>query len=146
MEKIYEKRKMVILDDAITPKIYYAHHRWKYGTQIEAYELDLIIFNPSEHLDVKGRSEEDIMRDCLAAVKDADVVIFSSMDGVIGKGVYDELMYAIENDKPILYIFYDHLIGLDVLNVCVHYDPSNGERTYALVRFDESDATIYMRN
>lgn len=105
-----------------------------------------IIFNPSENLDVEGRSEEDIMRDCLAAVKDADVIIFSSMDGVIGKGVYDELMYAIENDKPILYIFYDHLIGLDVINVCVHYDPSNGERTYSLVRFDESDAIMYMRN
>ena len=153
MEKVYEKSKMVILDDAISPKIYYAHHRWKYGTQIEAYELDLIkkyyptatIFNPSEFLDIEGRSEEDIMRDCLAAVKDADVIIFSSMDGVIGKRVYDELMYAIENDKPILYIFYDHLIGIDVINVCVHYDPSNGERTYALVRFDESDATIYMR-
>lgn len=154
MEKVYEKKnKTVILDDTVPPKIYYAHHRWKYETQIEAYELDLIkkyyptatIFNPSEHLDVEGRSEEDIMRDCLAAVKDADVVIFSSMDGVIGKGVHDELMYAVDNDKPILYIFYDHLIGLDVINVCVHDDPSNGERTYALVRFDASDATMYRR-
>ena len=38
--------------------IYYAHHQWKYGTQIEAYELDLIreyfpydkIFNPATDL------------------------------------------------------------------------------------------------
>ena len=34
---------------------YYAHHQWKYGTQIEQYEIDLIkryflgdaIFNPA---------------------------------------------------------------------------------------------------
>ena len=38
--------------------IYYAHHQWKYGTQIEQYELDLIkryfpgdtIFNPATEL------------------------------------------------------------------------------------------------
>ena len=38
--------------------IYYAHHQWKYNTQVEIYELDLIrryfpnakIFNPSVDL------------------------------------------------------------------------------------------------
>lgn len=153
MDKTYEKSDLIVLDKTNTPTIYYAHHRWKYGTQIEAYELDLIrkyyplatIFNPSEHLDVEGRSEEDIMKDCLAAVKDADVVIFSSMDGVIGKGVHDELVYAVNNKKPILYIFHDHLIGLDTIRICVHNDPSNGDRTYALVQFDESKATMYRR-
>lgn len=122
--------------------IYYAHHRWKYGTQIEAYELSLIreyfptstIFNPSEHLDVEGRSEEDIMKDCLAAVRDADIVIFSSVNGVVGKGVYEELQEAARQDKMVLYMFWDHLVEgkFDVLRLP---NGSMDDRTYAIVNF-----------
>ena len=133
--------------------IYYAHHRWKYGTQIEAYELDLIrryfptstIFNPSEHLDVEGRSEEDIMKECLGHVRDSDIVIFSSMDGVIGKGVYEELQEAYITDKLVLYILWDHLIHAN-FEILAMNDTSNGDRTYALIRFDESDARILTRS
>lgn len=133
--------------------IYYAHHRWKYGTQIEAYELDLIrryfptstIFNPSEHLDVEGRSEEDIMKECLDHVRDSDIVIFSSMDGVIGKGVYEELQEAYITDKLVLYISWDHLIHAN-FEILAMNDTSNGDRTYALIRFDESDARILKRS
>ena len=133
--------------------ISYAHHRWKYSTQIEAYELDLIrryfptstIFNPSEHLDVEGRSEEDIMKECLDHVRDSDIVIFSSMDGVIGKGVYEELQEAYITDKLVLYILWDHLINAN-FEILAMNDTSNGDRTYALIRFDESDANILTRS
>jgi hypothetical protein len=133
--------------------IYYAHHRWKYGTQIEAYELDLIrryfptstVFNPSEHLDVKGRSEEDIMKECLEHVRDSDIIIFSSMDGVIGKGVYEELQEAHKTDKLVLYILWDRLINAN-FEILAMNDSSNGDRTYALIRFDESDARIFTRS
>lgn len=133
--------------------IYYAHHRWKYNTKIEEYELNLIreyfpnstIFNPSEDLDVEGRTEEDIMKDCLERVRDSDIVIFSSMDGVIGKGVYEELKEAYKTDKLILYILYDHMVAAD-FNILAMNDSSNGDRTYAIVRFDESEARILKRD
>ena len=130
--------------------IYYAHHRWKYGTQIEAYELDLIrkyypladIFNPSEHLDVEGKSEEEIMKDCLSTVRDSDIVIFSSMDGVIGKGVYEELMEAKRNNKPIMYIHYDTIIS-DIFEIGKFKNSSKGDRTYAAVHIDNDSERIF---
>ena len=97
--------------------IYYAHHRFKYGTDVESYEIILIkkffptsyIFNPGSDLDVKGRLEEEIMTDCLNAVKNSDIFVFSSMDGCIGEGVYTELNHAKELGKPIFYIYHHNL-------------------------------------
>ena len=94
--------------------IYYAHHQWKYGTKIEKYELDLIkkyfpnatIFNPSTDLIIQpGETEEDIMWQCLQTVRNSDILVFSSMDGVIGTGVYHEIAEAKERDKIIFYIY-----------------------------------------
>ena len=104
-------------EDNLT-KIYYAHHQYKYNTQVERYEFDLIrkyfpnaiIYNPSSDLDVVNRSEEEIMADCISTVRDSHVVIFSSMDGMVGKGVYTEVKEAIENDKLVLYIYKNKLI------------------------------------
>ena len=41
------------------------------------------------------------MADCIASVETCDAVVFSSMDGVIGKGVFDEVAKA----KAVYYIF-----------------------------------------
>lgn len=97
-------------------RIYYAHHRWKYGTRVEKYELDLIrsaypeaeIFNPATDLDVK-HTEAATMAECLRQVRNSDLVIFSSMDGVIGKGAYEELEEAKNAKIPILYIHQNNL-------------------------------------
>ena len=94
--------------------IYYAHHQWKYDTKIEAYELALIeryfpyasIFNPSADLKTKDcGDEEKIMAECLETVERSGFVIFSSMDGMVGKGVYEEVAYAKETGKMALYIY-----------------------------------------
>lgn len=62
--------------------IYYAHHQWKYGTQVEQYELDLIrryfpnakIFNPSVDLmHTKEDGEEAIMEECLKTVRNSQL-------------------------------------------------------------------------
>ena len=98
--------------------IYYAHHQWKYGTQIEQYELDLIkryfpddkIFNPCT--DVKtdvSLGEEAIMKECLETVQNSDILVFSSMDGVIGTGVFHEVKEARKHGKFIYYIFHNKL-------------------------------------
>ena len=99
--------------------IYYAHHQWKYNTQIESYELELIrryfpnarIFNPSVDLThTKEDGEEAVMTECLETVRNSDILVFSSMDGCIGTGVYHEIEQARKKGKLVLYIFYDTLM------------------------------------
>lgn len=89
-------------------KIYYAHHLWKYGTEIEAWELDLVrqyfpgceIVNPNGAIE-QGRPSEDIMTDCLQKVRESDALVFSTLSGVIGKGVFHELVEAANLGLPI---------------------------------------------
>ena len=98
-------------------KIYYAHHQWKYGTKIEEYELDLIkeyfpnatIFNPSVSLNINGETEDEIMEFCLHQVGISDMVIFSSVDGLVGIGVFKEITHAKELNIPVYYIDRDEL-------------------------------------
>lgn len=99
--------------------IYYAHHQWKYNTQVESYELELIrryfpnarIFNPSVDLThTKEDGEEVVMAECLETVRSSDILIFSSMDGCIGTGVYQEIEEARKKGKLVLYIFHDALL------------------------------------
>ena len=125
-------------------KIYYAHHQWKYGTKIEDYEMDIIkayfpnawIFNPSEGLSTEGRTEEDIMKECLERVRRSDIVVFSSVDGVVGKGVYQEVKEAHINYKPVFYIHRDRLYTNVVISKNIN---SISDRTYGLVTFEDLD-------
>lgn len=120
--------------------IYYAHHQWKYGTQVEQYELDLIrgyfpnatIFNPSiDLIHTKADGEEAIMEECLETVRNSDILVFSSLDGTVGKGVYQEVNEAYKNDKLVLYIYQDRL--MTDFDICVksRYEPN--DRLYATV-------------
>lgn len=99
--------------------IYYAHHQWKYNTRVESYELELIrryfpnarIFNPSVDLThTKEDGEEIVMAECLETVRSSDILVFSSMDGCIGTGVYQEIEEARKKGKLVLYIFHDTLL------------------------------------
>ena len=92
--------------------IYYAHHQWKYGTKIEEYELELIrayfpnavIFNPSVDLNIDGKTEDEIMEICLNQIGISDMIIFSSVDGLVGIGVFKEVTHAKYLGMPIYYI------------------------------------------
>lgn len=120
-------------------KIYYAHHQWKYGTEIEKYEIDLIrdnfsnaeIFNPSTDLIIKGKTNEEIMDECLEHVRESDVVIFSSVDGMIGIGVYTELKEARKCNKKIYYISHDTLWPSFHIRKCIS---PKSDRLYAYVK------------
>lgn len=117
--------------------IYYAHHQWKYGTKIEEYELDLIkryfphaeIFNPAIDLKFKDCGDEEIIMDeCLEIVDKSDIVIFSAMDGMIGIGVYKEVMAAKETGKLVLYICQNKL----TTDFRIYRTPErNSDRLYA---------------
>ena len=118
--------------------IYYAHHQWKYGTKIEEYELDLIkayfpnanIFNPSVSLNIDGKTEDEIMDICLHQVGISDMVIFSSVDGLIGIGVFKEVTHAKELKIPVYYIDRDEL-RYDFDMITNHL--SNSGRTFGRV-------------
>lgn len=120
--------------------IYYAHHQCKYGTQIEQYEIDLIkryfpesvVFNPATELmtdPVLG--EEAIIEECLERVRNSDIVVFSSMDGVVSTGVYHKLEEARKNGKFVYYIFRNGLHS--VFNVSMLEDAQRTDRVYATV-------------
>ncbi len=96
--------------------IYYAHSQMKYGTEIEKAELELIrrtypdakIINPAEEVD-QTQPEPDIMRWCLNQIRKSDIVVFSEVNGVVGQGVFSEVMYAAYKKKPVYYITWNAL-------------------------------------
>lgn len=97
-------------------KIYYAHHLWKYNTNIEKNEIDLIkecfpsakLINPNT--DIKqDRESESIMLDCFKLISDCNVLIFSAVNGIIGKGIYREINNAKQLGVKTYYIFYKKL-------------------------------------
>lgn len=116
-------------------RIYYAHHLWKYNTTIEQYEIDLIkktfpeakIVNPNTDIE-QNREESEIMSDCIESVESCDALVFSSLDGVIGKGIFDE----INNAREVYYIHGNQVTsfrgGFDIIK------DSTTKRLYATVK------------
>ena len=126
------------------PSIYYAHHQWKYGSLVEQYELDLIkryhpfatIFNPSTDLKATAADGEvAVMDECLETVRNSDILVFSSMDGCIGTGVYHEVEEAKKNDKPVFYIYQDELWS-DYFVITLRDDVVRSDRLYAYISID----------
>ena len=119
-------------------KIYYAHHLWKYGTQIEQYEINLIrkafpdaeIFNPSVGIP-QGLSEKDAMELCISALSNCNILAFSDLSGVVGKGVAEEIESAFLSRKQVYRIRDNELFP-----VVVRFEPieSDNRRLYAIVR------------
>lgn len=122
-------------------QIYYAHHKFKYNTLVEKYELDLIkskfqdtpIFNPNGMIKTKGKTEEQIMNDCFMAVKNSDIIVFSSMDGVIGMGVYQEVSLALQEGKEVFYIHKNQVGKVKRINFNII---NESFRVYAIVEVE----------
>lgn len=130
--------------------IYYAHHQWKYGTREEQYELDLIrryfpmanIFNPATDLKTARSYDENlIMQECLETVKNSDILVFSSLDGVIGTGVYHEIEEARKHDKIIFYIFHNKLNT--IFYITEQPKTLRSDRLYATVSTERSNNNEY---
>lgn len=120
--------------------IYYACHRWKFYTRVEEYEMELIhkyfpngvIFDPLRDLDMKIAIYRDLaMRERLKVVESSDIVVFSSLDGIIDSDVYREIMYAREKGKICFYIYYGKL--QPSFKVTKLADEERNEQSYALV-------------
>jgi hypothetical protein len=89
-------------------KIYYAHSKKIYDGKREEKELAIIqnkypsaeIVNPSETF----RREIEWRMFMAFDLPNMDLVIFSGYNGYIGKGVYAEILAAIDNEIPVLYL------------------------------------------
>lgn len=127
------------LENSYVTTIYYAHHQWKYDTKVETYELGLIeryfphamVHNPKDSVDSYGRSEEEIMADCLSLVDKSDILIFSSMDGAIGIGCFEEVMAAQRAGKLVFYI-YQNKLHTD-FHITSNFDEPKNDRVHAFV-------------
>ncbi len=111
---------------------YYAHSIYKYNTDIEKYEISLItdcVVNPNGAVD-QSKSEEEIMRECFALIDKCNSLAFSSVDGVIGKGVADEITYALMNNKAVYYIHNNKLNKIRAITI-KPIENSNTRRIYA---------------
>ena len=128
--------------------IYYAHHRWKYGTLVEEYEISLIkekypnmdIFNPSVDLKIEGLEEQEIMRECFNVIDDCNIVVFSSVDGIIGKGVFEEIKYAKSRGRLVLYMYRGELH--ECWTVLTRSNSLN-DRLYANVYISDGNGGVY---
>lgn len=92
-------------------RIYYAHHTWKYGTPIENYEMQVIrdcfeyedgfeIVNPKDALP-QDIPESEIMKKAYDMILDCETLVFSTVSGLIGQGVFNEVIFALNNDIPV---------------------------------------------
>lgn len=120
--------------------IYYAHHQWKYNTKEEEYELDLIrryfpnadIFNPATDLTtIESGDENVIMEECLDVVRNSDILVFSSLDGCVGSGVFREVREALREGKFVFYISHDKLTT--DFEVCERNESDRTDRLYGFV-------------
>ena len=98
---------------------YYAHSIYKYNTDIEKYEMSLIpgyVINPNGNID-QTQSESEIMKKCYSLIDECDTLVFSSVDGVIGRGVAEEIDYAMCTGLKIYYIFGNKLHEIKTIDI-----------------------------
>lgn len=120
-------------------RIYYAHHLWKYNTEIETYEIELIkdcfpsaeIINPNGYI-AQDNPTEKIMSDCIEEIENCDALVFSTISGVVGKGLVREVRHAQLRKIPVWEITNNILIVAD--NVEFIETNSGSNRTYATVK------------
>lgn len=122
-------------------RIFYSHSIYKYNTSIEEMELKLIkkafplaeIINPNTDIEGNGnRPESEIMVDCVNAVKNCDILVFSTISGVIGAGVLEEIQTAFLSDKLVYEIADYTLYNIDDYD-CTLLD-TDTRREYAIIR------------
>ena len=78
------------------PKLYFAHSKLIYDTDLEKQQLELIeqkfpkyeIISPNVNIVFSG------MIGCFQIIEDCQLLIFSTIDNFIGKGVHSEIEFA----------------------------------------------------
>ena len=97
-------------------KIFYSHHVWKYNTPIEDFEIECIkrdfsncvcdcndsveVINPRNSIP-QDIPESEIMSAAYNLIGECDAFVFSTLSGVIGHGVFNEILCALNNEIPV---------------------------------------------
>lgn len=92
-------------------KLYYAHHVWKYNTPMEHFEIqcieqqfnDAVIVNPRTTIP-QDQPESIILDYAYKALNDCDAIVFSTFSGMIGHGVFNEIIYAFNAGKKVYHL------------------------------------------
>ena len=114
---------------------------FKYNTKEEKQEIELIekkfpnflIINPNKWI-CQDNSEQAIMNQCYHFVKMSDILVFSSLNTIIGRGVYEEVQLALEKNKNVYYLLDSNFYKInlkDFLKVNIIYNKTNDFRKYA---------------
>ena len=118
---------------------YYAHSRMKYNTEVEEYELSLIkddyIINPNGTVDQTLPTEE-IMVKCFDLISKCNKFVFSTVNGTIGKGLYQELFFAMKEKKKIFIIENHEIKEIKTLFINPIKNSKN-DKIYATVKVEE---------
>jgi len=96
----------------IRMKIYYAHHKWKYGTPIEDCEMKCLekrfenaeIVNPKS-LIMQNQTEDMILNDSYRIIDECDILVFSTCSGIIDHDVFNEIIYALNHKKKVYQLY-----------------------------------------
>lgn len=124
-------------------KIYYAHHIWKYNTPIEEYELECItkqfkdaeIINPRITLP-QDKPENKILQYAYQIIQKCDALVFSTVSGLIGNGIFNEIAVAVNSGKKLYQIEGDTCYAISDANIKdIIFNGNN--RIYALVHSPE---------
>lgn len=129
--------------------IYYAHHLAKYNTIEELQELELIekefsnsvIINPNGWV-VQDADEKIIMEQCFKLVLKSNIVVFSSIeDGIIGQGIYGELLKAFTYGVEVYYLKDNEFMKFtdrhfDNINIIV--EETKSRRKYAQIVLEDN--------
>lgn len=130
--------------------IYYAHHLDKYNTLDELNELDLIesqfdnsvIINPNGWI-YQDTDEKTIMEQCFKLVYKSDIVVFSSIDdGIIGQGVYAELLKAFMHGIEVYYLKDNEFIKFTDRhfdNILIIYNETKSRRKYGKIIWEDNE-------
>ena len=124
-------------------KIYYAHHIWKYGTPIEVFEMSVIknrfdfedefeIVNPRDTLS-QGISESEIMKQAFLMIDQCDALVFSTISGMVGHGVFNEVMYALNKGIQAFCLMGDDCYLVEDKEIFKDIIFKGDNRVYALV-------------
>jgi hypothetical protein len=126
-------------------KVYYAHSKKIYGTAAEAHVRGILeesfdtVICPNRDIGEKGA-----IGPYLDAIDQCDAVIATSFEGHIGRGVFDEVRHAIENDIDVYEFRMGELIAVinvelfDANDWAVNYGTLVTDMYYALNKRDKT--------
>jgi hypothetical protein len=93
-------------------KVYYAHSKRIYDTRVEVRDMLAIVHRYPQYTIVNpsrlftGRTAQDQWNVWMEehGLDEYGLVVFTTYDGYVGRGVFEEITYALQHDIPVVYL------------------------------------------